>query len=69
MSATSIAVPANPPPGGPTSFVAAFSTDLSHSPVLGIIGVTLAARTVTVTGRLLTLGLADPLKTLGAVSS
>jgi MFS transporter, DHA2 family, multidrug resistance protein len=38
---------------------AAFPADLSHSPVLGIVGVLLGAGIVTLTGRLLTLGLAD----------
>jgi hypothetical protein len=33
--------------------------DLSHSPLLGILGVLLGAGIVTLTGRLLTLGLAD----------
>jgi len=33
--------------------------DLSHSPVLGILGVLLGAGIVTLTGRLLSLGLAD----------
>ena len=33
--------------------------DLSHSPLLGIIGVLLGAGIVTITGRLLSLGLAD----------
>jgi DHA2 family multidrug resistance protein len=39
--------------------VAAFPTDLSHSPLLGILGVVLGAATVTIAGRLLSLGLAD----------
>src|SRR5260370_31652572 len=59
MSATSIAVPAIRPSGGPPSGLAALPMDLSHSPVLGIIGVLLGAGTVTLTGRLLSLGLAD----------
>src|SRR5262249_5209516 len=36
-----------------------FPSDLSHSPLLGILGVLLGAAIVTLTGRLLTLGLAD----------
>src|SRR6267154_108491 len=59
MSATSIAVPAIRPSGGPPSGLAALPMDLSHSPVLGILGVVLGAGIVTLTGRLLSLGLAD----------
>jgi DHA2 family multidrug resistance protein len=59
MSAQSIAVPPNRPLGGPAALAAAFPADLSHSPVLGIVGVLLGAGIVTLTGRLLTLGLAD----------
>src|SRR5882724_1364747 len=58
MGATSIAVPAIRP-SGPPSGLAALPTDLSHSPVLGILGVLLGAGIVTLTGRLLSLGLAD----------
>jgi DHA2 family multidrug resistance protein len=59
MSAASIAAPASRPTGGPPSFASAFPADLSHSPLLGILGVVLGAGIVTLTGRLLTLGLAD----------
>src|SRR5215471_13393760 len=59
MSAPSIAVAANRPQDSPLSFVTAFPRDLSHSPLLGILGVILGAGIVTLTGRLLTLGLAD----------
>jgi MFS transporter, DHA2 family, multidrug resistance protein len=59
MSAPSIAVPANRPSGGPPAFVAAFPTHVSRNPLLGILGVILGAGTVTLTGRLLSLGLAD----------
>jgi DHA2 family multidrug resistance protein len=58
MSAASIAVPASRPAGG-SSLASAFPVDLSHSPLLGILGVVLGAGIVTLTGRLLTLGLAD----------
>ncbi len=58
MSATSIAVPAIRP-SRPPSGLAALPTDLSHSPLLGILGVLLGAGIVTLTGRLLSLGLAD----------
>ena len=59
MSATSIAVPAGRPQSGPPPFAAAFPVDLSHSPLLGILGVLMGAGIVTLAGRLLTLGLAD----------
>src|SRR5215467_7079280 len=59
MSATSIAVPARRPAVVSPALVAAFPRDLSHSPLIGIVGVILGAGIVTLTGRLLTLGLAD----------
>lgn len=59
MSATSIVVPGNRPPSITPSLVASFPRDLSHSPLLGILGVILGAGIVTLTGRLLSLGLAD----------
>lgn len=59
MSATSIPVPAVRPAASPKTFADAFPRDLSHSPVLGILGVILGAGIVTLTGRLITLGLAD----------
>jgi len=43
----------------PPKFAAMLPVDLSHSPVLGIVGVILGAGIVTLAGRLLTLGLAD----------
>src|SRR5580765_7381534 len=58
MSATSIAVQ----PGRqvvPPALVAAFPAEVSLKQALGIIGVLLGAGTVTLFGRLLTLGLAD----------
>ena len=59
MSATSITASAGRPPGGASSGLAALPVDLSHSPVLGILGVILGAGIVTLMGRLLSLGLAD----------
>src|SRR5882724_12058115 len=59
MSAISIAVPASRSTGGPPSGLAALPVDLSHSPVIGILGVLLGAGIVTLAGRLLSLGLAD----------
>lgn len=59
MSATSITLQASRPPATASSGMAALPIDLSHSPLLGILGVLLGAGIVTLTGRLLTLGLAD----------
>ena len=56
MSTTSIPIPATKPAPSPAS---PFPPDLSHSPLLGILGVLLGAAIVTITGRLLTLGLPD----------
>jgi len=57
MSATTSATV--PVKSGPPPFAAMLPVDLSHSPVLGIVGVILGAGIVTLAGRLLTLGLAD----------
>ena len=54
MSTASISV-GKPAPASPLPFPA----DLSHSPLLGILGVLLGATIVTIAGRLLSLGLAD----------
>ena len=54
MSPTTTPVTSAPPP-----FVATLPADLSHSPVLGIVGIILGAGIVTLAGRLLSLGLAD----------
>src|SRR5437660_7304405 len=59
MSATSITISSTKRPGGPPPMVAALPLDLSHSPVLGILGVIMGAGIVTLAGRFLTLGLAD----------
>jgi MFS transporter, DHA2 family, multidrug resistance protein len=59
MSATSITVSTGGPSASASSGLAALPVDLSHSPVIGIVGVILGAGIVTVAGRLLTLGLAD----------
>src|SRR5271169_168891 len=59
MSATTITISSTKRPGGPASMVAALPSDLSHSPLLGILGVVMGAGIVTLTGRLLSLGLAD----------
>jgi MFS transporter, DHA2 family, multidrug resistance protein len=65
MSATSITVPPGRPPASASSGLASLPVDLSHSPVLGIVGVILGAGIVTVQGRLLSLGLADLKGSLG----
>jgi MFS transporter, DHA2 family, multidrug resistance protein len=59
MSATPITVSPGQPPASASSGLAALPVDLSHSPVLGIVGVILGAGIVTLQGRLLSLGLAD----------
>ena len=59
MSAASIIVSPGPPPATTSSGLAALPIDLSHSPVLGILGVILGAGIVTLATRLLGLGLAD----------
>src|SRR5215472_435176 len=59
MSATSITASAGQPSGAASPGLAALPVDLSHSPVLGILGVILGAGIVTLMGRLLSLGLAD----------
>jgi DHA2 family multidrug resistance protein len=57
MSATT--APAPERQGGISALAAAFPADLSHSPLVGILGVLLGAAIVTLAGRLLSLGLAD----------
>ncbi|HXW90555.1 MAG TPA: MFS transporter [Terriglobales bacterium] len=59
MSPTSVTVSPSRPAAGASSGLASLPVDLSHSPVLGIVGVILGAAIVTLAGRLLTLGLAD----------
>jgi len=59
MSATSITASPGRSPAAASSGLAAVPVDLSHSPVLGIVGVILGAGIVTLAGRLLSLGLAD----------
>jgi DHA2 family multidrug resistance protein len=57
MSSATITLPRNRP--ATSAGASASPIDLSHSPLLGIVGVMLGAGIVTVTGRLLSLGLAD----------
>ena len=46
-------------PDGLLALASTLPTDVSHSPVLGIVGVVMGAAIVTLAGRLLSLGLAD----------
>src|SRR4051794_32929069 len=58
--ATSIAAERPPTPAQIALAIAkAMPTDLSSSPLLGVLGVVMGAGIVTLTGRMLTLGLAD----------
>src|ERR1700733_1378068 len=59
MSATTITISSTKRPGSPPPMVAALPSDLSHSSLLGILGVVMGAGIVTLAGRLLSLGLAD----------
>lgn len=59
MSAASVSIVSADRQGGIAAFAAALPADLSHSPLLGILGVVLGAGIVTLAGRLLTLGLPD----------
>ena len=56
MNATTIATL---PAKRPSAPAAALPVDLSHAPLLGILGVIMGAGIVTLIGRLLSLGLAD----------
>src|SRR5262252_10164140 len=58
--ATSTAIPALPPPPQLAQAIAKVApSELSKSPLLGILGVIIGAGTVTLTGRMITLGLPD----------
>src|SRR5207245_6649781 len=59
LSATFSTLPAKRQSVGPAPGLAALPVDLSHSPLLEILGVLLGAGIVTMTGRVLSLGLAD----------
>jgi DHA2 family multidrug resistance protein len=59
MSTATAPSPAPERQSGAAALAAALPADLSHSPVLGILGVVLGAGIVTVAGRLISLGLAD----------
>src|ERR1700728_5415033 len=59
MSATTITISSTKRPGSPPPMVAALPSDLSKSPLLGILGVIMGAGIVTLAGRMITLGTAD----------
>src|SRR5258707_14655655 len=59
MAASTSAVPLTGPAQQVRALAAAAPSELSQSPLLGILGVITGAGIVTLTGRMLTLGLAD----------
>ena len=59
MASSSIAVPGNAPIRIAQSAAAAMPSEISKSPLLGILGVIIGAGVVTLTGRMISLGLAD----------
>ncbi len=59
MASSTIAVPGNAPIRIAQSAAAAMPSELSRSPLLGILGVIIGAGVVTLTGRMISLGLAD----------
>src|ERR1700686_669842 len=59
MASSTIAVPSNAPIRVAQSAAAAMPAELSKSPLLGILGVIIGAGVVTLTGRMIFLGLAD----------
>ncbi|HTW23057.1 MAG TPA: MFS transporter [Candidatus Baltobacteraceae bacterium] len=59
MSASSAAISPPTPSQIASAVASAMPADLSRSPLLGILGVVLGAGVVTLTGRMITLGLAD----------
>ena len=65
MASSTIAVPINTPIRVAQSAAAAMPSELSKSPLLGILGVIIGAGVVTLTGRMISLGLADLKGALG----
>src|SRR5262245_32789528 len=59
MTATTAALARPDRPNPLAALASALPADLSHTPVLGILGVVLGATIVSMAGRLLSLGLAD----------
>jgi len=65
MASSTIAVPINSPLRVAQSAAAAMPSELSKSPLLGILGVIIGAGVVTLTGRMISLGLSDLKGALG----
>src|ERR1700692_1677448 len=65
MASSTIAVPSNAPIRVAQSAAAAMPAELSKSPLLGILGVIIGAGVVTLTGRMISLGLGDLKGALG----
>jgi len=65
MASSTIALPGNAPIRIAQSAAAAMPGELSQSPLLGILGVIIGAGVVTLTGRMISLGLADLKGNLG----
>src|SRR5215470_4094080 len=59
MASSTIAMPDNGPIRFAQSVAAAMPSEISKSPLLGILGVIIGAGVVTLTGRMISLGLAD----------
>jgi DHA2 family multidrug resistance protein len=59
VSASTTAASHSSGAGNPAAFAAALPSDLSHTPLLGILGVIMGAGIVTLAGRFITLGVAD----------
>src|SRR5215468_8881424 len=59
MAASTVAIPGNAPIRIAQSAAAAMPSELSESPLLGILGVIIGAGVVTLTGRMISLSLAD----------
>ena len=65
MASSTVAIPGNAPIRIAQSAAAAMPSELSESPLLGILGVVIGAGVVTLTGRMISLGLADLKGALG----
>src|SRR5215468_7430925 len=65
MAASTVAIPGNAPIRIAESAAAAMPSELSKIPLLGILGVIIGAGVVTLTGRMISLGLADLKGALG----
>src|SRR5271170_5809826 len=65
MASQAAALPSPTPAQVAKAIAGAMPSDLSHSPLIGILGVVMGAGIVTITGRLLTLGTADLKGSLG----